>query len=204
MTQNLEQLIQKIQSDGVKAAEDKAREIEAEARARAEKILATARAEAETLTNEGKTSLDRMQRSGEEALRHAARDTLLALRKEIETTLDRLVTLEVRRALDVENVARIVSGLIDRNSGDKPTDVVVAVSDSDLSALRQTLMSTLKQEVMKGLTLAGSEDINGGFTISYDGGKSRFEFTDVALAQYLGTYLKPKLAEIIKDTVSDE
>ena len=46
--------------------------------------------------------------------------------------------------------------------------------------------------------LKPAEDILGGFTISFDSGKSQFDFTDQALAEYIGQYLKPKLEEILQ------
>jgi vacuolar-type H+-ATPase subunit E/Vma4 len=43
-----------------------------------------------------------------------------------------------------------------------------------------------------------SEDISSGFIISYDQGKSYFDFSDKALAEYIAGYLKPQLSEILK------
>ena len=45
----------------------------------------------------------------------------------------------------------------------------------------------------KKIILKPAEEISGGFTISFDNGKSCYDFTDKALAEYIGTYLKPKL-----------
>ncbi|PIW68507.1 MAG: V-type ATP synthase subunit E, partial [Candidatus Omnitrophica bacterium CG12_big_fil_rev_8_21_14_0_65_42_8] len=53
-------------------------------------------------------------------------------------------------------------------------------------------------EAKKGIVVRASDEISVGFTISFDAGKSQYDFTDKALAEYIGVYLKPKLSEILK------
>jgi len=51
--------------------------------------------------------------------------------------------------------------------------------------------------------LTSGEEISGGFTISFDSGKSCYDFTDKALADYIGTYLKPKLNQILQESIRE-
>jgi len=62
-------------------------------------------------------------------------------------------------------------------------------------------MDKLRQEAARGITLQPGEEIQGGFTISFDNGKSCYDFTDKALADYIITYLKPKLKKILEEAV---
>jgi hypothetical protein len=45
--------------------------------------------------------------------------------------------------------------------------------------------------------------MSGGFTISFDSGRSCYDFTDRALAAYIGTYLKPKLNQILQEAMKE-
>jgi vacuolar-type H+-ATPase subunit E/Vma4 len=51
--------------------------------------------------------------------------------------------------------------------------------------------------------LRPAEEISGGFTISFDDGKSCYDFTDKALAEYIGIYLKPKLNQILMEAIKE-
>jgi vacuolar-type H+-ATPase subunit E/Vma4 len=51
----------------------------------------------------------------------------------------------------------------------------------------------------KRIILKPTDEISSGFTISYDAGKSLFDFSGEALAEYISAYLKPELNKILKD-----
>ncbi len=196
MTEEIKDLIEKIQQEGIKAAEDKAKETENEARRQAEEIIRKAKAEAEKLITEAKEQITKMQEGSKIALKQAGRDLILSLRKEINTALDKLVVSNIRQALNPEELAKILTGLIKNYSGRE--NIIVSLKKEDLEKLEKGFLGALEAEAKKGIVLRPSEDIHAGFIISYDGGKSYFDFTDQALAEYIGSYLKPKLNELLK------
>jgi vacuolar-type H+-ATPase subunit E/Vma4 len=63
-------------------------------------------------------------------------------------------------------------------------------------------MRRLGDEIKKGLTLKPLGEISGGFTISYDGGKSHYDFTDKGIAEYLSACLNPELSAILNKAAS--
>jgi len=195
MGEDIKGLIEKIQQEGVKAAEDKAREIENEGKRRAEKIIERAESEAGRIISGANEKSAKTEESTKTLLKQAARDMLLALKKEINAMLDRLIVSNIREALKPDELVKIIAALIKKYSGkDK---VEISLSKEDLQKLEKKILSLLKEEVKKGITLKPSEDIHGGFIISFDAGKSHFDFTDKALAGHIGDNLKPKLKEIL-------
>jgi len=80
---------------------------------------------------------------------------------------------------------------------------MVILKKEDLEALEKSYLNRLEDETKTGILLRPSEEIAGGFTISFDSGRSYYDFSDRALAEYIGTYLKPKLNQILKDAVKD-
>lgn len=200
MPEDLKGLIEKIQEEGVKAAQDKAKEIEEEARRTAELLAEKAKAEAEEIIRKAKEKSAKMEESTKASLKQAARDILISLKKEINAILGRIVESNVRKALDSAELAKLIAMLVKAYNEKKDKDVVVSLKREDFDRLEKSLLSELKSETKRGIILKPSEEIKGGFTISYDGGKSYYDFTDKALAEYILTYLKPNLAEILKDS----
>ncbi|MEW5758849.1 MAG: hypothetical protein AB1755_05230 [Candidatus Omnitrophota bacterium] len=201
MTQNIDDLIEKINQEGVLAAEKKAKDIENNALRKAEEIISDAKIKSQNLLNEAKDRIEKMSQKEKELINQAARDMLISLRKEINSMLDKITIHEVHKALSTETMVKIISGLIKEYKGKEDKDVVIDLSKEDLHILERVLLSKLKEETKKQIILKTSSDIKGGFLISFDANKSHYDFSDKAIAEYIGTYLKPKLNEILKETV---
>ena len=199
MAEDIKELIEKIQQEGVEAAEEKARAIEEQAAAEAKAIVAKAKAEAEKSLLDAKGAILKMEESSRVALKQAGRDLILGLKKEIRDMLDRLIGISLRQALTAEEMAKIISVLIKEHKAKEPSgDILISLPKDDLVKIEKSFLAGLNEQAKKGITLKPSEEITGGFTISYDNGKSHYDFTDKALAEYLGFYLRPRLKEILK------
>ena len=66
---------------------------------------------------------------------------------------------------------------------------------------KQQRFQSLKKKVKEPIVFKTSDEISKGFTISFDGGKSSFDFTDESLAQYLGRFLNSQVAQLVKDSL---
>ena len=75
MTEDLQQLLEKIQRDGVDKAKSEADQILADARARAKALTDQAKADAEKMKAEAEKEAEAFGRRAEETIRQAARDT---------------------------------------------------------------------------------------------------------------------------------
>lgn len=200
MAEELKDLIDKINEEGVKAAEEKAKAIEEEARLRAEAIIEKAEKESSSIISDAKDKAKRLEESTRSSLRQAARDLLLSLRKEINAMLDNLLISHVHKALGPEEMAKLIISMIKDYAQKNHGGAVITLKVEDMEKFERSILSELRAEAKKGVTLKASDDIRGGFRISYDEGKSYYDFTDQAIADYLGSYLKPRLAEIFKET----
>jgi V/A-type H+-transporting ATPase subunit E len=196
MAEELKELIEKIQQEGIDAAEEKSRDIQKEARRKADAMVAEARKEADKIVADAKARIAQMQESSRVALQQAGRDFLLELRNQIQSLLERVILMRVREALTPQELAQIISGLL-QGSVTQESSVVITLNPADLEKLTSAFAGGVKEEMKKGIVLQGADDIRAGFTISFDSGKSHFDFTDESLAGYIKTALKPKLAEIL-------
>ena len=199
MAEEIKELIEKIRSEGVRAGEEKARAIELDALEKARRIIDDARVESKVLLSEARGSISRSEESSRSALKQAARDCIIGLKKEMLAALNKITLSHVHKTLTMEETGKLIAHLLKECGSRDKGDVIVSVKKEDADKLAGVFMAELSGELKKGLTLKPSEDIRGGLTISYDHGKSYYDFTDRALAEYIGAYIRPKLADILKE-----
>ncbi len=203
MAEEIRDLIEKINQEGIKAAEEKAQNIEAAAKQRADDILAQAKLEAKEMIAAAKDRVRREDEKGKTLLAQAGRDLLLSLRKEIDAMLGRIAVSDVQQALTPEALFKLLSEVVRNYSAGESSDITVFLNKEDLETLEKKFLHKLREETKKKIILKPAEEISGGFTISFDSGKSCFDFTDKALAEYIGIYLKPKLNQILKEAIKE-
>lgn len=199
MAEEIKELIEKIRSEGIRAGLDKAKAIELDALKRARQIVDDAEAESKRMVREARASISTSEASSMSSLKQAARDVIIGLKKEILALLNKITLAHVHKALTAEETGRLIAHLLKECKPRDKGDIIVSLKKEDTEKLAGLVMSELSDELKRHLVLKPSEDIRGGFTISYDQGKSYYDFTDKALAEYVGSYIRPKLFSILKD-----
>jgi V/A-type H+-transporting ATPase subunit E len=140
---------------------------------------------------------------GKALLDQAGRDLLLSLRKEINAMLGRLMVSDIREAMTPEALSGLLTEVVRNYSTEENGSITVLVNKDDLEILEKHFLHKLEKETKQQILLRPAEEISGGFTISFDSGKSCFDYTDRALADYIGTYLKPKLNKILQAAMKE-
>lgn len=199
MAEDINGLLEKIRRDGIEAAEKKAAEIEAEASRRAEDKVRHAGEEAAEMVARAREEITRMEDGAKRSLIQASRDTLISLRQSITMTLEKVAAAHVHKALSADEIARLILVLVKDAGCAGKEKTVVTLRREDLEKVEKPLFAALSAELRKGLVLKHSADIKGGFTISYDSGRSYYDFTDRALAEHIAAHLKPELAKLLEE-----
>jgi len=200
MSEKLKELLEKINQEGIKQAEGHAKTIESKAKTDAEKILRDANLKAQEIVKNAKIEAGKTQKSSQTALKHSSRDLLLSLKDEIKKILNKIIAAEVSKAMSHEEMAGILGKLIEKYIEKKgeAADIKILLKKDDLAKLKSTFVSKLKDNLKDGIEFKASPNINGGFSISFDKGKSFFDFTDEGLQEALSVYLNPELAKLLK------
>lgn len=203
MASQIQELIDKIKTEGVATAQQEATQIQETAKAQAKKIIEKAKADAAQLLATAKEEIKKHEESTNTALKQSSRDMLLSLRKEIDQILKKIIKKEVVDALSGERLAGILSDVMKESTKDeyKSAEMKVALSPADLKILEDGFIAKLKAELQRAFDIGSSEDISKGFTISFDGGKSCFDFTDNSLVDYLSVYLNAQVSAILKESI---
>ena len=198
MAEEIKDLIAKIQQEGIKTAEESALKIRQEAEGLAQKIIADAKNQAKKILEEAAIQTKRLEDSTQASLKQSGRDLLISLRKEISSTLDKLIQANVRQALTLEELSSIISSLVKKAPLSLGAEIVIALNPQDKEKLEKEFLRQLIEETKKEIILKSSDSIDAGFTISFDSGKSNFDFTTQSLAEYIALNLRPELAKILQ------
>ncbi len=194
MTQDLQQLLEKIQRDGVEKAQGEAERIVNNANNEAKAIIEKARATAETLKSEAQQSAEAFERRAEETIRQAARDAVLNVEKSVTNLFEQLLLSDVNR--NFEQSESLVGELAMEAArayiaGSASIEVVAA------DKLADNLRARLSAEANKGIKVVTDETTGSGFAVRLANGRIEHAFTGQAVAEALARQLRPRLAKLM-------
>ena len=196
MTQDLQQLLDKIQRDGVDKAQAEADQLLAKANVQAKAILDTAHAEATAIKANARQEAESFENRAEETMRQAARDTVLNVEKAVTRLLERLLTKDVEDTFDRKEdmvsslAAEAVRAYISGGDG-----IQVAASAKLADVLRSKLAAMAADN---GVEVVTNEAAGTGFLVRLADGRIEHAFTGHAVAEALSRHLRPRLAALMK------
>ena len=199
----LQELIDQIKNDGVKAAETEAASILESAKAEAGKIISDAKAEAEKIMLEAKAQNERFVRAGEDSIRQAGRNLLISFRESVAKELDAVVGDNVKAALSSDSLAQLILTAVENWTKDTEAEgISVLIGSRELASLEAQLLAGLKERMCRGVTLKASDNFEGGFRISVQDGQAYYDYSAEAITELLSAYLTPKLISLMKEAES--
>ena len=200
----LQELIEKIKTDGVQSAEQQAETIVADARKRADEIAAAAKKKADDILREAKRDADQTVRAGEEALVQAGRDLILSLEKKIIRIFDEVVKTETSETLGGKGLEEVLVALVSGWVEKQNADVSVLHSREDFEKLEGSLKSRLAEELKKGVEIKPVASVDSGFLIEEKDGSSYYNFSAEGLAEILAEFVNPRLEEALRRAAARE
>ncbi len=196
----LQELIEQIKKDGIETAETKADSIIQSANEQAEKIIADAKAEAEKILAKAKEDNAKTVRAGEDSIRQAGRNLLLSFRESVVKELNSVTGARVAEAYSPDVLVELIPKAVQAWAGDKNTDdITVLLNSKDLEKLENSLLSSLKEKMMGGVTLKPNDTFNGGFRIASCSGGVYYDYSADAVTEMLSAYLNPNITAIMKE-----
>ncbi|MBR0068360.1 MAG: hypothetical protein IJQ00_12240 [Kiritimatiellae bacterium] len=191
MAEELQQLLEKIQRDGVDKANAEAAAIVAKAKAEAEAIVKKAQEDAAAAEAKGKADAEAYAARARETISQAARDTVLKVREDVTKLLTKLLAQDVSAALATEAVPLAAAAVKELVTG---SGAEVAASAKLVDALRAQLAA----QAQNGVKVVADEMTGAGFTVKLDNGRVEHDFTDAAISEALAQRLRSDLAALLK------
>jgi V/A-type H+-transporting ATPase subunit E len=194
MTEDLQQLLEKIQRDGVDKAQTEADAILKKAKTDSAALINSAQAEADKLKSDAQQEAEAYAARAKESVTQSARDVLLQVEQSVTELLTILLQKDVNTALNSEEVvAALVEDAVKTYiSGGE--SIEVAAVDKMATALR----AKLAKEAVEGVTVVTDQTTGSGFRIKLADGRIEHDFTGAAVTAALSRQLRPGLAALLK------
>lgn len=200
MAEDLQNLLDRIQKDGVEQAEAQAETILAQAREKAAAILREAEKQAaETRVGAEKDAEVFVERSTK-TLEQAARDFLISVGRSVERVFEDVAKETVGAALTPDTMEqmliRMADMYVEHGAGESRIDILLNAQDR--KALAGILMQRDRELLERGLELHTDDAIDRGFKVSFRDNHLYHDFTVQAIADSISQLLKPPLREIVQ------
>ena len=196
MEVQLQELIEKIKTEGVGVAEEKATSIIKEAESKAEAIIKEAENKAEAIVKKAKEEEERFEKASTSSIRQAARNTIIAFRENLIAQLDALIRNRYDSEVLTTLIPEVVTALVKKEHADGAS---VMLKEKDAKALEKSLIAAFKAKLMEGINILPDYNIKAGFKVSEKGASSYCDFTNESVAEAFSAYLSPRLRDILKE-----
>ena len=201
MDAQLQEIIDKIKTEGVESAEQKAAELIAQAEQKSHGIIEDAKAKAVDIVTRAETEVEQLKQAGNQALTQASRDLLLQLQNVITNLLNEVIKEEAGAGLKGSVLENAIIKLAESWPSKEIKDLSIILSEADLQAIEKGLRRGLAEKIKSGVVLKPSAAMESGFRVSVQDGNAYFNFTSEEIAAALSQYLNPRLSEIMKKAV---
>ncbi|MDD5707225.1 MAG: hypothetical protein PHR35_14975 [Kiritimatiellae bacterium] len=200
MTQELQELLDRIRQEGVDKARAEAQAILDAARKEAAGIVAEAKASADTTRQEANREAAAFAKRAEQSVRQASRDVQLQVAQALGGLFDRLLRVGVEDALKNDGaltkwVSEAVSAYLKGGEGEVEVSLGGAAAGH-----ADALLAHLRSQASRpeGVKVSASPSFPNGFSLRLAGGRVEHSFTAEAITEALSRLLRPRLAALLK------
>jgi V/A-type H+-transporting ATPase subunit E len=211
----VQELINRLRDDGVKAGQERADRVLRNAEEEAARIIAQAKTEAAEILDNARAEIETEKTAATESLRVAIRDTELKMEEELKADfaahVKRLVSVEMR---DVEFLRQIILAIAGMTTGDKacegkPLEILLPknlfetdekgtrLTEEGRDSMRRLVLGISGEMLREGVDLKPSESVGGGIRIQLVGEDLEIDISDTAISELLLQYILPRYRAIV-------
>ena len=198
MAVELQGLLNRLQEEGVKKADQEKESIIEKAKKDAEKIIKDAKKEAESILKHAKQEEADIQVKAKAAVNQAARDIIIGLQTSLQERLARLVKQSSQEAMTGEFMQKIIVSMVDKYANQDAPAIEVMVGSNDLDEMTKLLTQSLINDMKVNCEVVAGNDISAGLKVSFNGSDLFLDCTEDAITSLVASYVGPRLAEMIK------
>ena len=201
MAEELQGLLDKIQSEGIAKAEAEKNAVIESAKAESAKIIENAKKEAAEIIRKAEENAEMSRTKGAAAIQQAARDVIIALRADMENRLKKLVSDCLGEAMTPELMGKIILEMVKAYREKDPNGeatVELLLQQKDAAALEKYLKSGVLKDLKANPSISVGGDFSSGLQLGFKGEDVFLDFSDDALTDVICAYVGPKLAASIK------
>ncbi len=203
MELQVQELLERIKTEGVDAARAEADRIVAAAEERAESIVNEAVRNAAELEKDAKARIESMEKASKLALVQASRDTILALRGRVQRFMSDAVLASTSEVLSAEYLSKILPDLLKEMARDVSGDIQILLPTKIVASLDSALANRLSRDIGKGVTFLPFEGLDAGFRVAMNGSSAQYDFSSESVAEILASRVNARLAECVKESLAE-
>ena len=201
MADDLQALLNKINEEGLKKAEQTKADIIAKAQAEAKGIIKKAQEEADDCRAKAQADSQILVQKGEEALRQAARDMMLSLRQQLQSRVKAAVLQLMDATLDAQQMPNVIVQIVEsylQKDGNED-NLELLVNPQQLDTLSSAVKAKLADNLKARCEFSPSSSVANGFKLAFKDNDVLYDFTDQALADAVASYVGPRIAAALSD-----
>lgn len=197
----VEDLIDRLKTDGVVKGKSEAEAIVADAKRQAMSILDAARNEADAIVKTAKAEADRVRQTSTQALQLAGRDALLKLREsftlQFENRIRKLVETELKDPEVLGKMILEVAGKSRPSDATARTEILLPIDASQSDPLISYVAGVTQAMLRDGVTFGVGEDVAAGVKVRLADKDVDIDMSDEALSAFLARFLVPRFRHIM-------
>jgi V/A-type H+-transporting ATPase subunit E len=200
MPEELQSLLEKINEEGVKKAEETKNKIISDAGLEAEKIISDAKTKADEIVRKAQIDADTVKSRGEAAVRQAVRDIIITLQGEILNRFKSVVKEATADAMTTDLMGEIILEMVKNYNLKNPSgeaDIELILAQKDIDSMEKLFKTSLVNSLKKNPHISLGQNFAAGVKISFKGDDVFFDFSDEAISDMICAYVGPRLAAVI-------
>ncbi len=199
MQSKLQELTDKLYSEGVKKANEEAESILQKAREEADKIVEEAQKKASMQLEEAKKQAAETQRNIEAEIKLASQQAISSLRQKIGNSLTVSVSEPTVKDVfaDKEYVQSLITKVVEGWSKTGNFDINIVLPEVDKAELDSKVKSSFAAEMNKGLSFEFGADVKAGFKVGPNDGSYVISFTEGDFQNFFKSFLRPKTNQLL-------
>ncbi len=198
MAVELQGLLNRLQEEGVKKADQEKDVIIEKAKEEAEIIIKNAKKEAEAIVKNAKKEEGDIQLKAKAAVSQASRDIIIGLQTSLQERLGRLVKQSSQEAMNAEFMQKIILSMVEKYANQDAPAIEVMVANKDLEEMTKLLTQSLIEDLKVNCEVVAGNDIAAGLKVGFNGSDLFLDCTEDSITSLVASYIGPRLADMIK------
>ncbi|MEA5005901.1 MAG: hypothetical protein VB022_05760 [Rikenellaceae bacterium] len=201
MQNKLQELTEKLYSEGLSKGREEAERIKDDARKEAEQIISKAKEESEQIISSARKEAEDIRERILNEVKMSSRQSYTTLKHEIESLItSNALKNPVSEAMSDNSLMKeIIKAIITAFSpeSDKAADLSIILPEKSKGELEQFITNNITKQLNRGLEIKFDKKISSGFKIGPKGEGYHISFTDKDFEELISSYLRPRIREII-------
>ena len=199
MSNKLQELTDRLYSEGLSKGKEQGELLVSEARSEAEKIIAQAKAQAEQIVQQAEKQAADLKAKAQSDVRMASEKSIQATRKEIETLMTSSICAPaVKDALtDKDFFKKVILEIASRFDATQSVDLSLVLPQSMQKDLEDWAQKELSSSVSKGVSVSFSKKIDSGLNIGPKDGSWFISFSGSSFEELISGYLSPVTRKLL-------